>query len=167
MIRFTGGTDLQQETALQDVIDKLYDKPSMKSVVARDKTCFHETYEYASLKTPSFSSQDKAKARKDEKAPANRYFVTHRTDAIGCLTMDDQVTIEDSEHYARKRALDLARELKKLQYCHLDLGEDTFFKRGSEERKVYTFQPLQPLSKSQRTRIRRKKLQAVKEHERI
>jgi hypothetical protein len=125
MIRFTGGTDLQQETALQDVIEKLYDRPSVKSVVARDKTCFKGTYEYASLKTPSFSSQDKAKARKDEKSPRyqpkNRYFVPHRTDANGCLTIDDEVTIEDSEHYARQSALDWARELKGLKYCHLDV----------------------------------------------
>ena len=140
-------TELQQETVLRDVIDKFSDKPSLKSVVARDKTCFKDTFEYASFRTPSFSSLDKAKAKRDAKAKPIQLpnqFKPIRTDANGCLTMDDPVDIEDMEQHARNDAFALARELKDLGYCHLDLDKNTFFKRGSEERKVYSFQPLKP-----------------------
>ena len=151
------------------------EKPSLKSVVARDKTCFKETYEYYTFKSPSFSSLDKEKARRDETAVPcqgpNRDHKPTRTDVNGCLMMDDLVDIEDMEQESRDNAFALARELKDLGYCHLDLDKDTFFKHGSEERKVYSFPSLKPLSKSQRIRLRRKKLQAklqaVEEHERI
>ena len=78
--------NLQQETALQGKpVEFSEDVPSAKAVIARNKTfgdmleshllhqgpkakCFKEAYEYASLKTPKFSSFDKAKADKDEKS---------------------------------------------------------------------------------------------------
>ena len=106
MIRFN--TDSPQETVCLDALHNLSDKPSLKSVVARDKTCFKDTYEYYTFKTPSFSSLDKAKARKDAKTipcqGPNLDFKPHRTDANGCLTMDDPVDIEDMEQHARNSA---------------------------------------------------------------
>ena len=141
MIRFN--TELPQETVWLDASHNLSDKPSLKSVVARDKTCFKDTYEYYTFKSPSFSSLDKEKARKDATTiPCQGPNPDHeptRTDANGCLLMDSPVDIEDMEQHARKNAFALARDLKDIGYCHLDLDRDTFFKLGSKERKNTLF----------------------------
>ena len=82
--------------------------------------------------------------------------------------MDDEVTIEDAAQWAQNVALQLAQELKGEKYCHLDLDEDSFFRKGSVERKVYTFQsPKSSLSKSQKQKLRKKTRKEKKDLDRI
>ena len=147
---------IARDASLRDILD---------DISKNRNPCYDGPKSYL-VRRVKFTTDDEKKSKKDEKAPLyqprNKDFIPHRTDSKGYLVMDDPVDIEDAEDLAQIGALQLAQELRKDKYCHLDLNSATFFKKGSEVRKVYSFKS--PLSKSQKMKRRRK---SRKDKERI
>ena len=140
--------------------------------VAKHRNPYYDGPKTYLVRSPKFAASDVKKSDKDEKSPMhqlkNKDFTPHRTDMDGNLTMDDEVTIEDAEQWALDIALRLEQELKEEKYCHLDLDEDSFFKKGSEVRKVYSFRPLKSsMSKAKKQKLRRKTRKEAKDKDRI
>jgi hypothetical protein len=89
------------------------------------------------MRSPKLCEEDIKKSARDAKAPPyqprNANHVNHRTDSDGNVTFDDETAIENAEEWARMKAVKERLELEP------DTDVDTFFVKGSTERKVYSF----------------------------
>ena len=110
------------------------------------------------LRTPKFSAEDVQKSARDEKTPLLQQrlganYKPKRTDSDGNVVFPDDIENENERERGFREALKLRKELEP------DTDEHSFFLKGSEVRKVYSFRPdpafLTVLSKSQKRKQRK------------